>query len=364
MNITYDKAKNSDIEPIYQLCKQLIDDYENVKKIDYDKVLQWVHKKIENSIDEYTVVSVDNKKAGYYHFYKNEDVEYELDDLYIFAEYQNQGIGSEVIKKCCNSIDAPIILYVFIKNQRAVSLYKRYGFEIIETLNNSRYIMRRDNRKYYTAYDERYKTVHARGLSWSSDVATPIVLEMLDKFQIKQDDKILEIGCGEGRDARAVLARGFQLMATDISSMAIDYCKKQMPQYKSHFSVLDCLTEKLDIKFNFIFGVAVLHMFVIDKDRDNFYRFIYEHLTEAGVALICTMGDGEFEMQSDISTAFTLQERNHESGKILVAGTSCRMVSFSTFEKELHRNHFTIIEKGITSSMPDFNSLMYVVVKR
>ena len=144
MNITYDKAKNSDIESIYQLCKQLIDDYENVKKIDYDKVLQWIHKKIENSVDEYTVVSVDNKKAGYYHFYKNEDGEYELDDLYIFSEYQNQGIGSGIIKKCCNSIDAPIILYVFIKNQRAVSLYKRHGFEIIETLNNSRYIMRRE----------------------------------------------------------------------------------------------------------------------------------------------------------------------------------------------------------------------------
>ena len=144
MDITYDKARNSDIEPIYQLCKQLIDDYENVNNIDYDKVLQWVHKKIENSIDEYTVVSVDNKKAGYYHFYKNEDGEYELDDLYIFAEYQNQGIGSEIIKKCCNSIDAPIILYVFIENQRAVSLYKRHGFEIIETLNNSRYIMRRE----------------------------------------------------------------------------------------------------------------------------------------------------------------------------------------------------------------------------
>ena len=148
MNITYDKATNADIEPIYQLCKQLIDDYENVKKIDYDKVLQWVHKKIENSIDEYTVVSVDNKKAGYYHFYKNEDWEYELDDLYIFSEYQNQGIGSEIIKKCCYLIDEPVQLYVFIKNQRAVSLYKRHGFEIIETLNNSRYIMRRDNRKY------------------------------------------------------------------------------------------------------------------------------------------------------------------------------------------------------------------------
>ena len=104
-------------------------------------------------------------------------------------------------------------------------------------------------------------------------------------------------------------------------------------------------------------------MLVLDEDRDGFYRFIRSHLTAEGKALICTMGDGEFEMQSDISTAFTLQERNHDSGKMMVAGTSCRMVSWNTLENELARNGLTIIEKGVTSSLPDFNCLMYVVVK-
>lgn len=104
-------------------------------------------------------------------------------------------------------------------------------------------------------------------------------------------------------------------------------------------------------------------MLVLDGDRDGFYRFIRSHLTAEGIALICTMGDGEFEMQSDISTAFTLQERNHDSGKMTVADTSCRTVSWNTFEKELKRNALTIVEKGITSSLPDFNSLMYAVVK-
>ena len=116
-------------------------------------------------------------------------------------------------------------------------------------------------------------------------------------------------------------------------------------------------------KYQGIFAIAVVHMLVLDGDRDGFYRFIRSHLTAEGIALICTMGDGEFEMQSDISTAFTLQERNHDSGKMTVAGTSCRTVSWNTFEKELKRNALTIVEKGITSSLPDFNSLMYAVVK-
>lgn len=141
--ITYEKATTYDIAPIYRLCKQLIDRYENTDLIDYDKVLKWVHRKIETSIDEYTAVYVTHKKAGYFHFFQNEDGEYEIDDLYIFPEYRNQGIGSEVIRKCISSVNAPVMLYVFIKNEKAVALYQRLGFEIVQIVNDSRYIMRK-----------------------------------------------------------------------------------------------------------------------------------------------------------------------------------------------------------------------------
>ena len=224
--------------------------------------------------------------------------------------------------------------------------------------------MGEDNRKYYTAYDERYKTAHAKGVSWLSDVSTPIVMEVIGKYKIGHGHKLLEVGCGEGRDAGTVLEAGYDLIATDVSGEAVAYCKQKWPQYADHFSILDCLTKGLGDRFDFIFAVAVIHMLVPDGDRDGFYRFIHDHLREDGLALICTMGDGKFETQSDISQAFMLQERNHESGKMTVAGTSCRMVSFPTFEDELIRNGLTIIEKGITAAPPDFNSLMYAVVKK
>ena len=219
-------------------------------------------------------------------------------------------------------------------------------------------------RKYYEAYEERYKTAHSQGVSWSSDIHSPIVLEVIKKYPIRPKDTLLEIGCGEGRDAKAVLESEYHLLATDISSEAIAYCKKTMPDFQEHFEVFDCLSDKLDKQFDFIYGVAVIHMLVLVEDRDGFYQCIYNHLKPDGVALICTMGDGTFEMQSDISQAFELQERNHESGKMLVAGTSCRMVSFHTFGEELARNGLQVIEQGITSALPDFNSLMYAVAKK
>jgi len=78
------------------------------------------------------------------------------------------------------------------------------------------------------------------------------------------------------------------------------------------------------------------------------------------------MGDGNRELQTDVRTAFDLQERIHEqSGKeVQIASTSCRMVSFGTFRAELHRNGLEIIKEGITAAPPDFPEMMYAVVKK
>ena len=127
---------------------------------------------------------------------------------------------------------------------------------------------------------------------------------------------------------------------------------------------MDCLSDELNEKFDFIYATAVIHMLVLDEDRQGFYQFIRNHLKKNGIALICTMGDGEFETQSDITQAFTLQERNHKSGKMMVAGTSCRMVSWDTFEQDIAHHGLTLVENGMTSVPPSFDCLMYAVVKR
>ena len=144
MNITYGSAGTEDIAPLYALCRQLIEDYENLELIDLDNVLGWVRRKLETCITDYTVIYADGIKAGYYHFYTNADGKFELDDLYIFPEFQGRGIGSMAIGKCCASVNEPVMLYVFAKNQRAVSLYQRLGFSIVKTINDSRYIMERN----------------------------------------------------------------------------------------------------------------------------------------------------------------------------------------------------------------------------
>ena len=215
--------------------------------------------------------------------------------------------------------------------------------------------------KYYEAYEERYKTAHAKDVTWMSGQKTPVVEEILQKYRVQKNGDLLEIGCGEGRDAGPLLEEGYNLLAADISGEAIAWCRKVMPAWSDHFKVMDCLADESNSLFDFIYSVAVIHMLVHDEDRRRFYQFLKRHLKPGGLTLICTMGDGIHEMQTDTDRAFDLQERDHPSGKMKVASTSCRMVSFETFEKELNENGLRIVEMGITEALPDFDSLMYAV---
>ena len=127
---------------------------------------------------------------------------------------------------------------------------------------------------------------------------------------------------------------------------------------------MDCLKDDDESRYAFLYSVAVIHMLVPDADRRGFYRFLRDHLKPGGVGLVCSMGDGETELQSDIGQAFALQERAHPAGTQRVAATSCRMVSFPTFLREIGESGLETVEQGLTEAMPDFDKLMYAVVRR
>lgn len=220
--------------------------------------------------------------------------------------------------------------------------------------------------KYYQAYDKRYHQIHNLKLQWSSDVVTPILQELIVRFGIRQTDKILEIGCGEGRDALGLLEQGYDVLATDVSKEAISYCKKKSPKFSHLFFQLDVCEECLPHTFKFIYSIAVIHMLVNQEDRNRFLTFIRDHLDEDGYGLILTMGDGEYEATGDIASAFDSVIRTHQGTgeEVAVAATSCRMVNFATLEQEIANNGLYILQKGITSIIPDFPQIMYALVKR
>ena len=144
MELSFQTARQEDMEVLFRFNRDLIDQYEDIQAIPYEGVLNWVRQKIEENINSYTRIYADGRHAGFYRFIPNGD-QMELDDLYIFPEFQNQGIGTRILKKCCRESDRPVMLYVFSRNTGAWKLYQRMGFQIRETIKNTRYIMVREN---------------------------------------------------------------------------------------------------------------------------------------------------------------------------------------------------------------------------
>ena len=219
--------------------------------------------------------------------------------------------------------------------------------------------------KYYYAYDKRYRQVHDMNLQWSSDEPTPILQAMISRYGIQKTDSILEIGCGEGRDALWLLKQGYHVLGTDISEEAIAYCQKKNPGFFHSFAQLDVCKDKIPQTFDLIYSVVVIHMLVKQEDRNQFLSFIRDHLNENGYGLILTMGDGKTEMSGDITKAFDNVKRTHQmtGQEVTIAATSCRMVGFESFEKEISHNGLHVVEKGITSIKQHFPEIMYAVVK-
>lgn len=56
-----------------------------------------------------------------------------------------------------------------------------------------------DNSEYYKAYEKRYKQVYEKDMLWFCKDRTLEVHEVIIDRKISKEDKILEIGCGEGR---------------------------------------------------------------------------------------------------------------------------------------------------------------------
>lgn len=220
---------------------------------------------------------------------------------------------------------------------------------------------------YYKAYEKRYQQVYNNNYLWSSRKPTDEVITTIENENIKKDAKILEIGCGEGRDAIFLLEKNYNVLAIDYSNTVIEKCKELSNyKYPNNFRKFDIINDLLEEEFDFIYSIAVIHMFVSKKHREKFYDFIYNHLNQNGLSLIVAMGNGIKEYTSDITKSFNNTKRTviNNGKSINVASTSCKIVSWSNFEKELSDSNLIIKKKWISNKIPEFDSSMCVLVSK
>ncbi len=224
-------------------------------------------------------------------------------------------------------------------------------------------------KKYYEAYDDRYKKIHTEEkVSWADENPSKIILDLLLKYSANSNSKIFEIGCGEGQNAIYLMENGLHITATDVSPEAINWCKSKAKENgvdSKNFFVLDALENNLIEQYDYIYAISTLHMLVKDEDRHKFLTFINSHLKNNGKAIISIMGDGIQEKNnSDITKSFNLSEREFKGKIVQVASTSCRIVNWQNFQQELTNANLSIIEKFNTPEISGFNNSMVVICEK
>lgn len=342
------------IEKLYKikeenLIRNLKKKYNNIKIIIATNHVTFVKDYIKNNfkeVDDIIISAQINKIKPDKGFYK-----YIIDKYLISSE---ELLFLDDNEKNISSAKEIGINTIYVKKD--ISLYD----EILKIINND------IEKNYYKAYETRYKQIYQNNELWTEQKPTPDVIKTIDKIKLTKASKILEIGCGEGRDAIFLLKKNYDVLAIDYSDTVIKKCNELSKQkYKKNFKQFDVIIDKLNEKFDFIYSVAVIHMFVNKDHRKKFLDFINDHLKEKGLALIASMGDGEKTYSSDISKSFEITDRYiHNKTKVKIATTSCKIVNWNQFEKELENSNLRIKEKWISKEVPGFDKVMFVLIER
>ena len=134
------KSSDKDLDRLIEYKKRTIYEYAgDLSENEINKINSYVDCEVSNLINDYCNIIVDNKIAGCL-LTTNKDDGKLLDEIYLEEEYRNNKIGTRIIKDILNNNDI-VYLWVYKENRRAISLYKKLGFNIIEE-TESRYYMK------------------------------------------------------------------------------------------------------------------------------------------------------------------------------------------------------------------------------
>ena len=134
------KSTSNDINRLIEYKKRTIYEYaKDLSDEEINKINRYIASEVPKLIDVYRNIMVDNKIIGCL-LLTNKDDGKLLDEIYLEKVYRNKGIGTEIIRDILSNNDI-VYLWVYKKNDKAISLYRKLGFNVIEE-TESRYYMK------------------------------------------------------------------------------------------------------------------------------------------------------------------------------------------------------------------------------
>ena len=140
------KASKKDIPRLVQYKKDIVYMYsKDLAKDEKENINEYVITSVNEIFKDYYNIIIDDKIIGSVCIRDLENAKL-LDEIYLEKEFRNKGIGTDIIRKIIENNES-VYLWVYKENIKAVLLYKRLGFKIIDETEF----------RYYMEYNEKVK---------------------------------------------------------------------------------------------------------------------------------------------------------------------------------------------------------------
>ena len=146
-------------------------------------------------------------------------------------------------------------------------------------------------------YDKYYEEEHHFGEP---------VSELIEYFSENPDrGRILDLGCGQGRDALALAHLGYEVTGVDISEVGIDQMMREATKHDLELKgIIDDIYEfPIDPSFDFILLDSMLHFY--KRDREKEVALVQRIMNEMRVgAVLCILINKSKTAESVLESIF------------------------------------------------------------
>ncbi len=132
-------------------------------------------------------------------------------------------------------------------------------------------------------YDQRYDT---DGYYWGL-IPNHLCYEILRLKPPVKPYKVLDIGCGEGKDAVFLARNGYEVTAFDLSEQGLSKARELASNFGVNvdFFKANVRDYRLEMDYDIIFSSGVFH-YIPQALRENFVDNLKSHTTEGGINVI------------------------------------------------------------------------------
>jgi len=146
---------------------------------------------------------------------------------------------------------------------------------------------------------------------YAEPVPTDALVKFVEKYGgfLPVHGRVIELGCGESRDAVFLASRGFNVLCVDVAELALirgkGLVREERAESRVDFSVMDALHLGLrDEHFDLAVDVAFLHL-IVDQDlRKRYLSDVYRILRRGGYLFSCNLAsDSPMEPEDALRSA-------------------------------------------------------------